>query len=118
MAEPSLAGSRILIVEDDFLLAYCTEKNLRTVGAQIVGPFSTEADAIRVINRGDVSAAVIDVNLGSGPTFGTARALRSSGVPFILLTGYDCGSRPAEFVDVPPIMQGARPNLLDALDGP
>lgn len=62
--EPSLEGSHILILEDDYLLASDVESALLDVGAEVLGPFSLQAEAVEVVRQGDLSAAVIDINLG------------------------------------------------------
>lgn len=104
-AEPNLTGARILVVEDDYLLALDAESALRRAGAEVVGPFPNEAEAIKAIQQGGLHAAVNDVNLGLGPSFETARALRNASVPFLFLTGYDPSSFPPEFADVPRLMK-------------
>lgn len=97
---PILAGLRILIAEDNYVLAYCAKHALSNAGAEVVGPFADEAEAVEAIHDGRLNAAVIDVNFGSGPSFEMARALRSADVPFIFLTGYDQRSKTPEFADV------------------
>ena len=99
-AQPNLTGVRVLVVEDDYLLAWDTGSALSRAGAEIVGPVSNEGDALEAIRQGDLGAAVTDVNLGLGPSFETARALKKAGVPFVFLTGYDQVSIPEEFRDV------------------
>lgn len=98
--EPSLAGQTVLILEDDFYLARDTVGALRGAGADVVGPFPTEVAAIAALRAQAPTAGVIDINLGQGPSFETARALRKSGRPFLFLTGYDTDVIPPEFADV------------------
>ena len=97
----NLTGRRILIVEDDYLLAWDTGDALCKAGAEIVGPVANEDDALAAIRRGNLHAAVTDINLGCGPSFETARALQSADIPFVFLTGYDQLSIPEEFHAVP-----------------
>lgn len=99
-AEATLAQKRILLVENDFYLATDAARALRNAGAEIVGPFSREALALAAIDR-RLDAAVVDINLGAGPSFATAAALRKASVPFLFLTGYDHNTIPAEFADIP-----------------
>lgn len=100
-AKADLSGKRVLVVEDDYFLAVDAQRALQSVGAEVVGPFPHEADAMTAIEADGLRAALVDINLGEGPAFNTAKALRAAGVPFIFLTGYDQGVIPAEFADVP-----------------
>jgi PAS domain S-box-containing protein len=99
--EPTLAGQRVLVVEDDFYLADDAATVLRAAGAEVVGPFGAEAPAIAAARADRLSAAVVDINLGSGQSFEVARVLRTAGVPFVFLTGYDSAVIPSEFEGLP-----------------
>src|SRR5262249_3956616 len=96
-----LAGKRILVLEDDYFLAIDAERALQNAGADVVGPFPTEAAALAATASQDLPAALVDINLGAGASFATAEALRAKGVPFIFLTGYDQAIVPPAFADVP-----------------
>ena len=104
-AQPSLTGMRVLIVEDDYLLAWDTANALIRAGAKVVGPVSIEDDALETIGQGNLDAAVTDINLGLGPSFKTATALQNSRVPFVFLSGYDVTSIPSEFGTVPCLLK-------------
>ena len=104
-AQRNLTGIRVLVVEDDYLLAWDTVDTLSKVGAEVVGPVSNEADALEAIRQGNLDAAVTDVNLGRGPSFEIAGALKNAGVPFVFVTGYDQFSIPAEFKGIPNIVK-------------
>lgn len=84
----SLADLKVMIVEDDYILAMDTEVALGDAGAEVVGPFPSEDLAIDAIQRETLDAAVIDLNLGFGPTFVVVEELQRSGIPFVILTGY------------------------------
>ncbi|WP_205686781.1 PAS domain-containing protein [Caulobacter flavus] len=84
-----LSGQRILLLEDDFLLASEAAQALLDAGAKVLGPFSTEGAALAAIGEGRPTGAVLDVNLGIGHSLRVARALRAARVPFVFLTGYD-----------------------------
>ncbi|WP_424813179.1 response regulator [Roseococcus sp. YIM B11640] len=99
-AEPSLEGRTVLVLEDDFYLAEDTAGALLGAGAKVVGPFPNEAAAMDAIGQERPSAAVVDINLGSGPSFRTARALQAAGTPFLFVTGYEARDIPAEFEGV------------------
>lgn len=98
-AEGALAGMRVLIVEDDFFLASDEQHALEAAGAQVIGPCADEAAAMRAAGHG-LDCAVLDLNLGRGPSFELAAALRAEDVPFLFVTGYDAGVIPPEFAEV------------------
>jgi len=84
-----LADERVMIVEDDFLLADDLRRKLALTGAQILGPFPTEGAALASFAQRLPTLAVLDVNLGVGPSFDLARALIGRSIPILFLTGYD-----------------------------
>jgi len=94
-----LAGFSILIVEDDFYLAADIEGELRGRGASIDGPFSTEVLALEWLKTHQPDAALLDINLGHGPSFQVARILRARNVPLIFMTGYEQTKIPADFAE-------------------
>ncbi len=82
-------GSRILIIEDDMLIAAGIELDLRRIGYETVGPVGTVSDAIQLINSGeDLHAAVVDLNLHGEESWPVVELLCQRGVPYILSTGY------------------------------
>jgi DNA-binding response OmpR family regulator len=99
--EADLSGHRILVVEDDYYLATDTTRALRGAGAEVAGPCPTEQAARDELRDARPTAAVVDINLGGGPSFGLARTLHQEGIPFVFLTGYDEEAIPAEFAGVP-----------------
>jgi DNA-binding response OmpR family regulator len=94
-----LSGVRVLIVEDDFFLALDEQYALEDAGAHVVGPCADEAAGLSAADQ-DLECAVLDVNLGHGPSFSVAAALRARDVPFLFVTGYDAKVIPPEYRDV------------------
>ncbi|WP_180896972.1 hypothetical protein [Caulobacter flavus] len=97
---PDLCGKRILVVEDDFYLASDTGRILREAGAQVIGPLPRSSLALDALAGGGLDAAVVDINLGEGPLFDLADGLKSAGVPFVFLTGYERVMIPPRLADV------------------
>ncbi len=91
----TLAGMRILIAEDEFLLAIELAHFFESVGATILGPASDVPAARSYLDRAD--AAVLDINLRGGPVFPIADALSLRGVPFVFFSGTDGNSMPDRF---------------------
>jgi PAS domain S-box-containing protein len=80
---------RLLVVEDEALIALELCKNLTQLGWDIVGPASTIEEALRLIDEGPMpDAAVLDVNLCGRPVYPLAEHLQALGVPFVFCTGY------------------------------
>lgn len=104
---PVLTGQRILVLDDDYYLAHDLAAALRSAGAEVIGPFSEAAPALVAIGELQPTAAVIDVNLGAGPSFEAAGLLRASALPFAFLTGYDASAIPAELSDAPILQKPA-----------
>ncbi len=88
MTNPLLAGKRVLVVEDEFLLAMMMEDLLLDEGCIVIGPFARVQDALVAAKNEDIDLAVLDVNVAEEKVFPVATQLEARGVPFILLTGY------------------------------
>ena len=92
---PTLVGRRILVVEDEMMIAMLVEDMLSELGCSVVGPAHALDTALNLAqNEEGLDAALLDVNLGGQPVFAVADALRAKGVPAIFSTGYgDAGLR-------------------------
>ena len=96
MAEQSgLAGRRVLVVEDEMMIAMLVEDMLSELGCAVVGPAHALDDALHLARtESGLDVAVLDVNLAGQPVFVVADMLREKGVPAIFSTGYgDAGLR-------------------------
>jgi len=108
----SLAGVRILVVEDLYGLAMEMEQLLTKAGAEVIGPFATTRPALDRIAQEPPDCALLDVHLGETTSLDLARVLRMRGVPFVFVTGYDRSALPAEFADVERIEKPVHPERL------
>lgn len=92
----TLKGKRVLVVEDEPVLAMLVEYELLEAGAQVVGPAASVRDALRLVGAatgdGGLDAAVLDINLDGARVAPVADRLAALGVPFLFATGYgeDC----------------------------
>ena len=101
VVDATIEGARLLLVEDEFLLALCLSDLLEDLGAQVLGPVACVADALEVIDRApEIDAAILDVNLGGEVVFPVADRLRMRNVPFAFASGFDPELLPARFRDV------------------
>jgi DNA-binding response OmpR family regulator len=102
-AQQTLSGLKLLLVEDNFLVAEHMRDMLARHGCEVVGPAPRVAKALELLaDAAALDGAMLDVNLQGELCFPIARALANRGVPFLFLTGYEPGSIiPPEFGDAP-----------------
>jgi len=91
---PALEGVRVLVVEDEAILAMELESILREAGAQAVTLCRTVEEALAAITKNGVAAAVLDVRVGREPVGPVAGQLARRGIPFLFYTG-QIGNDPA-----------------------
>jgi CheY-like chemotaxis protein len=86
----SLAGRRVLVIEDDFLIGMDFATSLEALGASVVGPVGNIDDALDLITDAtELDGAVLDLNLGGEMSYPVADALVERDIPFVFTTGYD-----------------------------
>lgn len=97
----SLAGRRVLVIEDEYFIADDMARALASLDAEVIGPIGEIKEAQQLLDAGTrIDGAVLDINIRSEMIFPLARTLRSRNVPFLFTTGYDRGSLGPEFDDV------------------
>ena len=102
MADGPLNQRRILVVEDEYLLADELASELTDEGAVVLGPVSNVQDALAMIaEEATLDGAILDVNLGGEEVFPVADILIDREVPLILTTGYDPGVLPQRYAHLP-----------------
>ena len=84
----SLEGARILVVEDEALIALSIEQTLRDFGCTVVALAMHIDDALLIAQSGDVDAAMLDVNVGGREVFPVADVLIRRRIPVLFATGY------------------------------
>lgn len=84
-----LVGRRVLVVEDDALLAMTVELTLASEGCVVVGPASTLTDTIRLAAGDSIDVAILDVNLRGRSIFPVIEVLEERGIPYLFTTGYE-----------------------------
>ena len=101
-------GKRILLVEDELLIALDTQDILAGAGYDVIGP-ATSLDQAMSMAAEPLNAALLDVNLAGTLVWPAAEALTARGVPVVLLTGF------GNALEVPPALAGA-PRLGKPID--
>jgi response regulator RpfG family c-di-GMP phosphodiesterase len=85
---------RVLIVEDQMLIAEILEECLNELGCQVVGPTGSVDGALKLTNANNIDVAILDVNLGPEMVYPVAEELETRNVPFAFTTGYGDRSMP------------------------
>jgi PAS domain S-box-containing protein len=107
--------SRVLLVEDEALVAMMIQETLKEFGYQVVGPLNTASEALAAAREGHFDAAVLDINLGDGLVYTVAEILGVRGVPFIFVTGYDADSVDPRFSEVPILQKPIERDMLQKI---
>jgi CheY-like chemotaxis protein len=82
------AARRILIVEDEPIVALSLQDLLCELGYEVVGPALRVPAALALVDCERIDAAILDVNMGDGDSYPVARALRARAIPYLFATGY------------------------------
>jgi CheY-like chemotaxis protein len=98
--ERPLAGLRILIVEDEFIVAMELAEEMEQLGATVTASVGTLAEA-RQQTVGNLDGVLLDVQLGNDKTYELAADLQAAGTPFILTTGFDTAVLPESLQSIP-----------------
>ena len=96
-----VAGRRILVVEDDYLIVSALVEALEDLGAEIIGPAQNIEKAMELVRTTpSIDGALLDVNLRGKMAFPVADALQNRRVPFVFTTGYDRLAIPERYAEV------------------
>lgn len=102
MIHRTLRNCRVLVVEDEYLLADELQRELKRAGAVVLGPVPSVDLALNLLAReAVVDGAVLDVNLGGEHVYPVADALTDRAIPFVFVTGYDAQALPPRFAQSP-----------------
>ena len=118
----ALQGRRVLVIEDESLVAMLLETILEDMGCAVVGPEANIDDGlIAATTEASLDAALLDVNVAGREVFPVAEALRARGVPFVFSTGYGEAGLPEHWRGNPtiqkPFTEGAiRDALMKAMN--
>jgi CheY-like chemotaxis protein len=83
-----LLNRKVLVVEDEMMIAMLIEDMLDEFGCKLVGPATNVPRALELIGKESIAVAVLDLNLDGKDTYAIADALQRKNVPFIFATGY------------------------------
>lgn len=109
--EMPLSGQRILLVEDEAIIAFDMESIICEANGEVVAHAGSLPKALKLANTPDLSLALLDFRLGSENSLPVAKKLHAAGVPFVFYTGNAPCIREF-FPDVPIIPKPADPAIL------
>jgi CheY-like chemotaxis protein len=96
-----LNGLRVLIVEDEALIAMMAEDMIDSLGCTVAGLAATIGDAHKALTTIEFDVAILDVNLNGTTSMGLATTLKERGTPFAFTTGYGADGIDPEHLDMP-----------------
>jgi signal transduction histidine kinase/DNA-binding response OmpR family regulator len=111
-----LAGLRLLVVEDESLIALDLMDRLEMAGGDVAPAVSTEKDALAAVEQGGFDCALLDANLHGRSVQNIAAALTRRGIPFVFITGYGRAGLPPSFQHAPTLSKPVSDqDLFDAI---
>lgn len=111
------ARLRVLVVEDESLVAMFLEDVLEDLGHEMVGPYSRVDAALPAAQSENFDVAILDVNVNGQAIFPVAEAIASRGLPFIFSTGYGQKSLPEQYRSRPTLDKPFLPSDVESVLG-
>ena len=108
-------GNRVLLVEDEILVAMMMKDILTELGFSVIGPFSRLSEAMVAAVHEDINAGIIDVNLGGEFVYPVADVLAARKIPFVFITGYGVESIDSRFGYVPIVKKPVQRQVLQKI---
>lgn|SRR5215813_6042242 len=101
MIDPStkLSGLRVLVVEDEAIIAWDMADSLVACGAEVMGPVGSVDEACALLDAAIPDAAVLDINLGNENVYPLIEHLKLRRVPFLFASGYGPATVPTEYAE-------------------
>jgi CheY-like chemotaxis protein len=92
---------KVLVVDDEALIAMLIEDMLSDLGCDVVGPAYRLNEALELARASEIDCAILDLNLEGKPTYPVAAVLRERNIPFVFASGYAMSQSNPEFNQVP-----------------
>jgi DNA-binding response OmpR family regulator len=106
------ALARILLVEDEPLIAEMLREWLAELDCEVVGPAASNEAGLALLEQSPVTGAILDVTISDGHSYKIAEALQETGVPFVFATGHVSESIDPRFRDAPVLQKPFEFNAL------
>ena len=108
-------GRKVLLVEDEALVALMIQEFLTESGHSVIGPISRTSEALSAAQEADFDTAILDVNLGDGMAYPVADILSARGIPFVFVTGYEANTIDERFSDAPVLQKPIERQMLQRI---
>ena len=117
MAEMLMEDQRILVVEDEYVVAEAIERTLTRAGAIVLGPVPSVDQAMALLDRGGrIDSAVLDINLGEHKVYPVVDRLLARGVRCVFATGNDIADVPSDYSEIARLEKPVKASsIIDAL---
>jgi PAS domain S-box-containing protein len=112
---PLMPGSRVLVVEDEALVAMLMQEILDEFGFEVLGPFNTLSKGMVAAVCEPIDAAIVDINLGGESIYPIAEALTARQIPFVFVTGYGAESIERRFRHIPILKKPVQRQMFQRL---
>jgi CheY-like chemotaxis protein len=98
-----LKGRRLLVVEDEYLVAADLAASLESLGTEVIGPAASVEEALSFVEKDGarLDGAVLDINLRNERVYPVADVLTARGIPFVFTSGYDAVAIPSAYAKAP-----------------
>lgn len=114
MDHESATPRRVLVVEDEVLIALMLQDMLADAGLKVEAVANSLDDGIDMATNASVDLAVLDINLNGEEVYPIAEILRGRGIPFVFSTGYGAGGVRSDFDGTPRVVKPFQQDLLVA----
>jgi two-component SAPR family response regulator len=101
MTDNGTMGCRLLVVEDEAVIALDLKETLEKLGCEIVGPINSIATAMKLAKSERLDGALLDVNIQGNKISSVAKLLQERGIPVLLVSGYDFSALPEFLREMP-----------------
>lgn len=117
MAGMLMEDQRVLVIEDEYVVAEAIERALRRAGAIVLGPVPSVDQAMALLDRGGrIDSAVLDINLGEQKVYPVVDRLLARGVHCVFSTGNDVADVPSNYKEIARLQKPVEASLIiDAL---
>jgi DNA-binding NtrC family response regulator len=113
MSDRPLVECRILIVEDEYMIADNLREEFESAGAVVLGPASNVEDALAVLScESTLGGAVLDINLAGETSYPVADELIRRHIPFVFTTGYDRHAVPEQYKHITRCQKPIQPSAV------
>jgi DNA-binding response OmpR family regulator len=115
MTADAASARRVLIIEDEMLIALMLQDMLEEQGLVVEGVANSLAAGLALARTADAEVAILDINLNGEASYPIADLLRSRGIACIFSTGYGAGNLKAGYNTVPQLVKPYQQDMLRAV---